>query len=73
MIHLLLHACGFGVVEHEQILLPLGVLRHVQVLVLVEESLHHAVVAYRLQTHLALRGQILFHRLHLKQHFLGED
>ena len=73
VIHGLLHLGALGVVEDEEFLLALGVVGHVEVLVLVEERLQNAVVADALEAHLAELGQILLHHLHLSENLLRVD
>ncbi len=73
VIHLFLHLAALGVVEDEEFLLAFGVVRHVQVLILVKQRLQNAVVAYALQSHLAELRQILLHAFHLEEDFLSVD
>ncbi len=73
VLHLLLDLAALGVIEDEELLLSFGIVRHVEVLVLVDEGLEHAVVADALEASLAELAQILLHALHLKEHLLGKD
>ncbi len=45
MLHLLLETVGLRVIQNEEILLSLSVCGHIEVFVLVDESLQHSVVA----------------------------
>ncbi len=73
VLHLLFDLAALGVIEDEELLLSFGIVRHVEVLVLVDEGLEHAVVTNALEASLAELAQILLHALHLKEHLLGKD